>query len=199
MYLARSLEALGDYAAARDALATGMMVSGDIPFYDHMQQIRSRSEADPEYALRHPSLTRAQLACLIDGWIDRRGFDRAIGSGNAPGASSEDLPADVNGHWAKGAIERMISARIMRTLPDLLFHPEEKVTRAAFFFIVRRLQVKFAPHEDALEDLFPGGLERILHEQLAANGEEAKQVYLSGREAVTVLDKLSLPTNDPDD
>lgn len=46
---------------------------------------------------------------------------------------------DIDGHWAKGAIERMAKAELLKGNGDGNFRPDEKLTRAEFAAVLDRL------------------------------------------------------------
>lgn len=192
LYLGRCYEAVGRYQEAAEAYTEGMMIGGEAPFQDHIDRLRIRFEADPKYAQKHKHLTRAQLACLIRGMI----------LPGAPPMQSDRLtdngpdrffrPSDIASHWAKESIELSLNYGIMAVLPDSMFHPEAKVTKAAFFFIVQRIRQMFSLEGGGIEESFPDGFDEILRTQLDVLEEKrpGDDAYISGREAVSTLDRL---------
>jgi tetratricopeptide (TPR) repeat protein len=192
LYLGRCYEAMGRYQEAADAYTEGMMIGGAAPFQDHIARLRIRFEADPAYAQRQPHLTRAQLACLIRGMILPGATAAAPITRDEDGTASSVLPSDIASHWAQESIEVLLNAGVMVALPDSMFHPNEKVTQAAFYFIVHRIRRWVAWNDSGAEGLFPNGFDAILRSQLEVLREERpeKDAYISGREAVSVLDRL---------
>jgi hypothetical protein len=192
LYLGRCYEAMGRYREAADAFTEGMMIGGGAPFQDHLDRLRIRFEADPAYAQKHPHLTRAQLACLIRGMILPGAAAGAPGAAWRSGAMQSVEPSDIGSHWAKESIELLLDSGVMLALPDTMFHPDEKVTRAAFYFIVQRIRKLPALDGGGSEDPFPDGFDPILQSQLEAlqGRRPEEEVYISGSEAVSVLNRL---------
>ncbi|MBI3825976.1 MAG: tetratricopeptide repeat protein [Candidatus Rokubacteria bacterium] len=91
-------------------------------------------------ALADP-IRRGELAALlatelgIEDRLRRRRpeiFDASFRPpGAAPAGAVVATPSDVTGHWARNAIELVLRLSLMETYPDLGFHPDEPVTRAA--------------------------------------------------------------------
>lgn len=166
------------------------MLGGEAPFRELIDGLRLRFEADPSYARKHPFLTRAQLACLIRGMVfPGSALPQQPSSAGAPPAVQ---PFDIASHWAKESIEIVLNAGIMDVLPDSMFHPEAKVTKASFYFIVQRIRRTASLNDQDGDDPFPGGFEAILRMQLDVLRDEqpAGGADLSGQEAVSVLDRL---------
>ncbi|MFH1756358.1 MAG: S-layer homology domain-containing protein [Candidatus Latescibacterota bacterium] len=193
LYLGRCYEAMGQYDHAATAYSEGMMVGGDVIFKEHIERLRLRFESDPAYAQKHGDMTRARLASLIRGMCLSGEYAPPEATQRNVNAATTARPADISNHWAKGAIEQMIDAGIMNVLADSLFHPEEKVTHASFYFIVQRLTRLPSFGARDMDELFPHGFDSILQLQLGAlRGEQPRErVYISGKEAVAVLDKLT--------
>ena len=80
----------------------------------------------------------------------------------------------------------------MTVLADTMFHPESRVTRASFFFIVQRIRQMNSRDDKGCEDLFPGGFDGILHLQLEALQEKrpVDDAFISGMEAVSIMNEL---------
>jgi tetratricopeptide (TPR) repeat protein len=192
LYLGRCHEALGQYIEAADAYSEGMMIGGDVQFEEHIQKLRPRYEADPEYAQKHEHLTRAQLACLIRGML-------LPGATAIPPTQSSILekttyarPPDISTHWAKDPIGLLLDLGLLKAMPDSLFHPEARVTKASFFFIVQHIRRLYSLDDVENEDLFPDGFNGILRVQLDALRRErpGNDAYITGWEAVSILNKL---------
>jgi tetratricopeptide (TPR) repeat protein len=192
LYLGRCYEAMGRYEDAADAYSEGMMIGGKLPFRDHIDRLRLRFEADPGYAQKHKHLTRAQLACLIRSMILPGGAEIPREGLAKDQPVSYLPPADIESHWAKDSIEILLESGVMAILPDSLFHPESRVTRAAFFFIVQRIRQLNSLDDSGFEDLFPDGFDGILRLQLEVLQEKrpGDDVFISGMDAVSVLNEL---------
>jgi tetratricopeptide (TPR) repeat protein len=192
LYLGRCYEAMGRYQEAADAYTEGMMIGGAAPFQDHIDRLRVRFEADPAYAQKHPHLTRAQLACLIRGMILPGAVAGSPRTYAQDGPALSVTPSDIASHWAKESIELLLDAGVMVALPDSLFHPDAKVTKAAFYFIVQRIRQSYSWVGSEDEELFPNGFEALLRSQLEVLQEKRPEAdaYISGSEAVSVLNRL---------
>jgi tetratricopeptide (TPR) repeat protein len=199
LYLGRCYEAMGRYQEAADAYTEGMMIGGSAPFRDHIDRLRIRFEADPVYAQKHPHITRAQLACLIRGMILPGAVAAVPRKDEAGGPAQSTMPSDIISHWAQESIELLLDSGVMVALPDSMFHPDAKVTRASFYFTVQRIRQLYVLNDDGAENLFPGGFDTILRSQLDVLQERRPEedAYISGREAVSVLDRLKQGWNIP--
>ncbi len=194
LYLGRCYEALGDYRAAVDAYTSGLLIGEDELFQEHLQVLRGRTDTDPSFVRKQKNISRAQLACLIDAWFSgRRDFGEGWSSSKLRNEKeSRSLPSDIRAHWAREKIERVLRTDIMRILPDSLFHPDEKVTRSAFYFVIRRAEALLPNDHRSQEDLFPGGLEPILQDQLNAMRRQEERVFISGNEVIAIFERLTL-------
>jgi len=132
--------------------------------WKNLQDIRRASAGlPPEYIViaRVPAITRADLAALfvvelnIDKIMKKRGAPeykkfyapRANIMGKKEVSSSPQLPQDVQNHWAKHYIEKVINYGIMETYPDGTFKPNEKLTRANFALFVQNFLIKVTGDE----------------------------------------------------
>ena len=190
LYLARCNEALGDYQAAVDALSAGLVIRGDALFQQHFYALRNKIEADPDYLMKQQELTRAHLACLYDELFLSAPGEKDVRMIPPQLAGTFFLPADVREHWAGERIRRVLMTGAMAVLPDSLFHPDAKVTRAAFFFTARRMESRLLKPDQNVSILFPNGFEPLFRKQLAAQDNPGLTTLITGREAVGMLEQL---------
>ena len=190
LYLARCNEALGDYQAAVDALSAGLVIRGDALFQKHFYALRNKIEADPDYLIKQQELSRAHLACLYDELFLSAPKENDVQIIPPRLAGTFFLPADVREHWAGERIRRVLMTGAMAVLPDSLFHPDDKVTRAAFFFAARRMESRLLKPDQNVSILFPNGFEPLFREQLAAQDNPQLTALITGREAVGLLERL---------
>ncbi|QJD84705.1 S-layer homology domain-containing protein [Cohnella herbarum] len=79
------------------------------------------------------SITRAQMAMIVDRWMKRQGKPAAS---DANAASFTDVSGN---HWAYAAIRNAQSYGIMEGYKDHSFRPEQKLTRAEAVKVLNRL------------------------------------------------------------
>ncbi len=191
LYLGRCFEVLGNYDAAVDMYTSGMQLGDARPFYEHIQALRSRFDADPQRLRMQEALTRAQVACLIDRFFGEAQSGQPAARETSCLESIGALPTDIQQHWAREPICRVLRLGAMSVLPDSLFHADEKVTQAAFFFIVSRLRNAIQGDPPTRQSLFPEGFRGIVRRQAQAFLKNGSPVFISGEDAITILEKLS--------
>ncbi len=124
-----------------------------------LQDIRRASAGlPPEYVAiaRTPAITRADLAALfvvelnLDKVMKKRGAPEykkfyapeSNIMGKKEEKTSPQFPQDIQNHWAKHYIEKVINYGIMEPYPDGTFKPDEKLTRANFALFVQNFLIK---------------------------------------------------------
>jgi tetratricopeptide (TPR) repeat protein len=190
LYLARCHEAMGDYRAAVDALSAGLVIRGNELFQQHFSVLKNKIEGDPVYLRKQQELTRAHLACLFDELFLSVPGDRDLQPDPPQLAGTFFFPADVREHWAGERIRRVLMTGIMPVPPDSLFHPDDKVTRSAFYMDARRMERQLLGPARPGTILLPNGFEALLKEQLAVRDDPGRPPFISGSEAVGALERL---------
>ena len=61
-----------------------------------------------------------------------------------------------------------------------------------FYFVMRRAEALLPDGHSSQEDLFQGGLEPILQNQLDAMRQQKERVFISGNEVIAILERLTL-------
>jgi hypothetical protein len=98
------------------------------------------------------------------------------------------------------AIDFVVGTGVMPLLPDGEFHEADRVTRPAFFAVVRRLGGALGAESVLVCALFPGGLRgTVERERKASDGEGAYDPFVSGREVHRVLDALARAVHSGDE
>ena len=148
LYLGRCYMELGDYSAAADALTSGRVLGGGIEFEGYLAEVQEHLRLTSKGLEGQGTLSRAQLAALID-----QGFgDRLAGTG------THRVPPDLATHWARETVRRVNEAGVMPSLPDGDFYPDVPVTRAAFYVTLLRLSRVVGIPKTEVSAHFPGGL-----------------------------------------
>jgi len=167
LYLGRCYLETGRYQDATNAFTQGRLYGDVERFNEYLEEVARRIGAGSDAMGREARVTRAQLAVQLDTLF--------LGP-NGEASVTTSVPGDVERHWAVDAISRVLAAGLMVTLPDGGFHPDEYVTRPAFWVTTRRVARHFAVATRG------GG-----YAQAAAGN----QTYVSGADAVTALQQLA--------
>jgi len=179
LYLGRSYMSLGDYVKAADAFSSGIILGGGIEFEQHLEAAQQHLRSTPRITGTQPSITRGQLAALIDNLFGKR----IESSRSAPTSS------DMENHWAKAYVARVAAAGVMEPLADGAFHPDAVVTYPAFYVTLLRLGVAASIADTAIAAQFPNGF----HSAFAAEERTARDNrygVLDGGEATKILESL---------
>ena len=107
----------------------------------------------------------------------------AAGNGEREGRDKE--------HWADPYVYFAETSGIMTRLPDGSFHPDAKVTRPAFFVVVFRLTELLGLPGGVRNEAFPGGLRDTIESLDGQQPENGKDGYVSGRDAMVVLNTVA--------
>jgi hypothetical protein len=59
------------------------------------------------------------------------------------GEPASQVPSDVQSHWARAAIEKVLTLGVMEPLPDGSFGPNESVNRADFAMLLQQFLVAY--------------------------------------------------------
>jgi hypothetical protein len=190
LYLGRCCMALEDYAGAGDALLAGRMFGEEEIFNEYLYEIRSRLRAAEANIGTAESVTRAQLACLLRSmFLSSAGVETVPPlEGDAEGSSR--MAPDVATHWAEDCIWHASAAGFMGTLPDGRFHPEVRITRMAFFFIVQRIAAAIGAKADLLDDLYPRGIHDAIDPSMDGLDGDLDAELISGGEALSAMLRL---------
>ncbi len=132
-------------------------------------------------------MTREQLAGLIDQMFGSALADSGVTTG-AVGAASAPLAEREADRDPIGVVTR---SGVMTRLADGEFHPDEKVTRPAFYAVVARLVGAIDAPPGVMDEMFPGGYRESLSPQAVVAGDRGGIHLLSGREAVEALQTLA--------
>ncbi len=170
LYLGRAYMAMGQYDRAIDAFAAGVSYGGGGPFQEYLERLGRMKDGSPENIAKAETITRLQLALLIDRLVLGAGPDVDAPSGAGPSGETVNSDAVKNG--------------IVTALPDGDFHGGDKVSRAAFYVVVCRLLDRLSPPMEA-ERIFPGGFGWATSPGPEADG------FVSGKEAVFFLQKVA--------
>ena len=192
LYLGRIYLAQHDYERAADALWRGKALGGDVRFDEYLEIAQRHLSVSPKRILQLETVTREQLAGLIDQMfgsvlVDSGGTTGAV-MASAPGAHRE---ADAEREADRDPIGVVTRTGVMTRFADGEFHPDEKVTRPAFCAVVARLAGAIDAPPGVMNEMFPGGYRESLSPQSVAAGDRGGIRFLSGREAVEVLQALA--------
>ena len=77
--------------------------------------------------------------------------------------------------------------RVLPPLPDGDFHIDDPVTRASFYAVVARLLAVFSIGDEPAS-FFDGGYQWVFTQEAVREGKPA---YVSGRDAVSILEKVA--------
>jgi hypothetical protein len=180
LYLGRSYLSLGDYIRAADAFSSGKLLGGGIEFDQYLAVAQQHLRSTPRIIGTQESITRAQLAALIDNL-----FGQLLEYRTVPGQST----VDTKDHWAQEYATRMQAAGVMPPLADGSFRADAVVTYAAFYVTVLRLARAAGIAESAVTERFPNGMRGVLPAP-GSGSEEGGQVTLTGREVTEILELL---------
>ena len=175
LYLGRAYMALGDYVGAADAFSSGKMLGGGIEFDRYLAEAQQHLRTTPRIIGTQESLTRAQLAAVINN---------VFGDRLGEASKSDPLPPDVAQHWAEPYVARLQAVGVMEPLADGLFYPDAVVTYPAFYVVIRRLSDTASLQERTLETHFPAGWRGTI------DLHDGQQVALTGRHATDILRSL---------
>jgi hypothetical protein len=189
LYLGRIYMAQGDTERAADAFSAGRMLGGNIRFDDYFAIVTRGVDVSAAAIAREPHVTRAQLAALI---VTVLGPALPVGKSDVSRPTTRDRPTDnAEGHWAYQYIETVKSAGVMPVLPDTRFHPDEKVTRSAFYIVVARLVAALDMGAELMREILPGGFRDTLTGGEWERGSDPGNEYVSGQKVVEVLEAVS--------
>ena len=190
LYLGRIYLAEGDYQKAADVLSAGKALGGDVRFDEYFEIAQRRLTTSPERIVQLERITREQLAALIDHM-----FGSILdGPTEAPGAvraSPLTREEHSEGRPASDAVGVVSRTGVMTALADGEFHPDEKVTRPAFYAVVKRLVDALDAPSSVMTEMFPGGYRETLSPQAAGGEKRDGTGFVSGREAVQTLKTLA--------
>lgn len=189
LYLGRTYMALGDYAQATEAFAAGKRYGGGVRFDEYLAIAGQHVAASPRTIRAESTLTRSELAALIHSFFGERPAMRNLTTG--ANLSREDGPAHIR--WAR-------ETGVMSVLPDGGFHPDRKVTRGAFYFVLKRLAARLGTADEVFETLYyPHGVRSAAAAGPLENPRTERSVFIAGSEAFSVLQAMvaaSDPTQD---
>ncbi|UCG52988.1 MAG: S-layer homology domain-containing protein [Candidatus Latescibacterota bacterium] len=189
LYLGRIYMARGDNERAADAFSAGRMLGGNIRFDDYFALVTRGLDVSAATIAREPYVTRAQLAALI---VSVLGPALGVERGDDPApVAGVGRTEDIDKHWASEDIKSIKAAGVMRMLPDGRFHPDEKVTRSAFFIVLSRLVTALDLDTEVMREIYPGGFRDTLARRDAGLGKDPSNELVSGREVVEGLQTLS--------
>jgi hypothetical protein len=116
------------------------------------------------------------------------------GSSETPGAARATPPTreeHAERQPARDPVGVVSRTGVMTALADGEFHPDEKVTRPAFYAIVTRLVDALDAAPSVMAEMFPGGYRETLSPQGAGAEKKDGIAFVSGREAVQTLQTLA--------
>jgi len=180
LYLGRSYLSLGDYAHAADAFSSGQLLGGGIEFDQYLDTAQQHLRSTPRITGTQESVTRGQLAALIDNL-----FGPLLEYQTVPAESA----ADMQTHWARAYVSRMQAAGIMQPLADGSFRADAEVTYPAFYVTVLRLARAADIPDEAVEAHFPNGMRGVVTSSGSGLGAQG-DARLTGSEATRILESL---------
>jgi len=164
IYMGEAYIKMGEYDKAEETYKNGLQAlpnSGRLnDEWKNLQDMRRAAAGlPPEFIAiaRSPAITRADLAALfvvelnLDKLMKERGVPQykkfyAPPSGLMGKKSTQQegtaLPPDIEEHWAKNYIEKILKYGVMEVYPDGTFKPGEKITRANFAMAVQKFLVQ---------------------------------------------------------
>jgi tetratricopeptide (TPR) repeat protein len=169
LYLGRSYIALEQYSQAIDAFTTGKANGGGPVFDEYLRRMDLLVSGAPSVVATSIHMTRGQLAAVIDRMFYEASADA--------GASSAGVVTSL----------QSVQRGIVPVLPDGAFHEEALVTRAALYAALARLLGDKGAGVPAVQGLFEGGYAWVL-----SGADETEASYVSGREAIAALERVSL-------
>jgi len=170
LYLGRTYLALEDYNRAIDSFRAGKALGGGIVFDEFLLRLDQVVSGAPGPLAASMQINRGQMASLVD----RMFFTNMSDIGGQPVAGSSVAANELR-------------RQILPILPDGDFHADDLVTRASFYAVVARLLDVFSIGGDPAS-FFDGGFYWIFTQEALREGKPA---YVSGRDAVSVLEKVA--------
>ena len=170
LYLGRAYLAMEQYDKAIDAFAAGVSYGGSGPFQEYLTRLARMKESSPENVAKAETITRLQLALVIDRLVLGASTDADTPTGVQPSRLFEESASVKNG--------------VVAALPDGDLHSGDKVTRAALYAVVCRLLDRMSSPVSA-EEIFPGGFAWVTSLEAGADG------FVSGKDAVFYLQKVA--------
>ncbi len=169
LYLGRTYLAMEDYNRAIDSFRAGRAMGGGIVFDEFLLRLDQVVSGAPGPLVASMQINRRQMASLVD----RMFFTDMADIGGQPVAGSASAAHELR-------------REIIPVLADGDFHSEELVTRASFYAVVARLLDGFSIGVEPAS-FFDGGYSWIFTQEALREGKPA---YVSGRDAVSVLEKV---------
>jgi hypothetical protein len=180
LYLGRTYLGVGEYAQAVEAFTSGKVLGGGIRFDRYLAIARRHIGASPRSIRAQAYVTRAQLAALIQPIL------RDDLSGIAAPVAGAVLEQERLPH-----VVASVAAGVMDVLPDGSFHPERKVTRSAFYFVVRRLLARIGAGGGQLENnYYPHGVRSAIAAGPTGDSADSGE-FIAGNEAVRILQAIA--------
>ena len=115
-------------------------------------------------------INRGQIGSLVDRLFFTDNMDIGVIPDGRGSASIDDL-----------------RRRVLPPLPDGDFHIDDPVTRASFYAVVARLLAVFSIGDEPAS-FFDGGYQWVFTQEAVREGKPA---YVSGRDAVSILEKVA--------
>ncbi|MFQ5510330.1 MAG: tol-pal system YbgF family protein [Candidatus Krumholzibacteriia bacterium] len=148
LYLGRTYMAVSDYPRALEAFAAGKRLGGGLRFDEYLAAAAQHAGVSPRTVRAQSTVSRGDLASLIHSFFgeklppDPRSRERVQGQ--------PPLAVPIRSALASG---------VMARLADGGFHSERVVTRAAFYFVLRRLALRVGVRRAVFEQLlYPQGV-----------------------------------------
>lgn len=182
LYLGRIYLARGDYVKSADALSAGKAHGGDVRFDEFFEEAQRHLIASPARSAQLERITRRQLAALAVGMFGSR-LEAAPAADGANGPGEARDPLDV-----------LVGAGVLDVLPDGEAHPDDPLTRPAFYAAVSRLARALGADDGAERALLDGGYRGAVGAAGTAQGN-----FITGREAVGMLQALDAMLGDAKD
>jgi tetratricopeptide (TPR) repeat protein len=170
LYLGRTYLALEDYNRAIDTFRAGKALGGGVVFDEFLLRLDQVVSGAPGPIAASMQINRSQMASLVD----RMFFTDMADIGGQPIAGSTVAAKELR-------------RKVLPLLPDGDFHSEDLVTRASFYAVVARLLDVFSIG-DKPASFFDGGYLWVFTQEAVREGKPA---YVSGRDAVSVLEKVA--------
>ena len=190
LYLGRIYLAAGDYQKAADALSAGKALGGDVRFDEYFEIAQRHLTSSPERIVQLERITREQLAALIDHMFGSI-LDSPIEAPGAVRPTPLTREEYAEGEPARDPIGVVSRTGVMTPLADGEFHPDEKVTRPAFYAVLTRLVDALDAPSSVMAEMFPGGYRETLSPQGAGGEIKDAPAFVTGREAVQTLQTLA--------
>jgi tetratricopeptide (TPR) repeat protein len=161
----------GQFVRAEEALKKALEINPDhSKSYESLKELQKISRVavgQDEYAkiATLPAIDRADLAALFIKELELeklfKTYNVKVDVGFKPPTPPLELPreaevseaepqiSDIEGHWAKGYIEKIIELGVMKPFPDQTFQPDQPITRATFALLIQDILSKIY-HDDKL-------------------------------------------------